>query len=138
MKTVCWNCRGIDTTAVERALLDVQKQWGPDVFFLSETHLNTARAKKLRKNLNMDHVEVVESVRASGGLLLFWRKSVVLEVMGKTKKFIDVKVGDSLEESWRLTGFYGEPKWEDRSLTWDYLRGLYLQHPYLGCHRRFQ
>lgn len=25
----------------------------------------------------------------------------------------------------RLTGFYGEPKWEDRSLTWNY--NLYLQ-----------
>ena len=46
------------STAAERALLDVQKQWGPDVVFLSETHLNTVKAEKLRKELKMDRMEV--------------------------------------------------------------------------------
>ena len=86
MKILCWNCRGIASAAAERTLLDVQKKWWPDVFFLSETHMNTVRAEKLMRKLKMDHVEVEESVGASGGLLMFWNNSCVIEVLGKTKK----------------------------------------------------
>ena len=110
MKTVGWNSRGMASTAAERALLDIQKQWGPDVLFLSGTHLNKVRAKKLRKKLKMDHIEVVESVGASGGLILYWRHSVVVQVLSKTRNFIDVVIGGTTEERWRLTGFYGEPR----------------------------
>ena len=76
MKILCWNCRGLASTAAVRSLLDVQKQWGSDVFFLSETHLNTVKAEKVRREVNMEHMKVVDSVGASGGLILFWRNPV--------------------------------------------------------------
>lgn len=60
MKITSWNCRRMTSSATERALLDIQKQWGPDVLFLSETHLNTTKAGKSMRKLNMDGMEVVE------------------------------------------------------------------------------
>lgn len=87
------------STKAVRALLDVQKQWGPDVFFLSETYLNTVKAERLRKKLQMDKVEVHESAGASGGLLLFWRNPITIQVRDKSKNFIDVLVGRSPEET---------------------------------------
>ena len=68
------------SAAAERSLLDVQKQWGPDVVFLSETHLNKAKAEKLRKKLKMDSMEVHESNGASGGLLLFGRRPLAIQL----------------------------------------------------------
>ena len=51
--------------------------------------------------LKMDHEELVESIAASGGLLDLWRNPVVLKVIGKTKNFIDVRMGTSSDEKWR-------------------------------------
>lgn len=56
-------------TVAERALLDIQKQWGSNAIFLSETHLNKARANKFMRKLKMDYVEVHESDGASVGLV---------------------------------------------------------------------
>ena len=127
MKILCWNCRGLTNTAAVRSLLDVQKQWGSDVFFLSETHLNTVKAEKVRRKVNMEHMEVVDSVGASGGLILLWRNPVHIQVKDKSKNFIDVVVGAPGDEPWRFTGFYGEPRWEDKHLSWGYIRSLYQQ-----------
>lgn len=115
------------STAAERVLLDVQKQWGPDVVFLSEMHLNIAKAEKLRRKLRMDRVEVQESNGASGGLLLFWRNPATIQFRDKSKNFIDVIVGDGTNELWRFTGFYGEPKWEEKHLSLACLRDLHLR-----------
>jgi hypothetical protein len=38
--------------------------------------------------------------------------------------YIDVSVHESTGKVWRLTGIYGEPKWEDKYKTWDKLREL--------------
>lgn len=44
-----------------RALLDLQRRERPDVLFLSETHLGTAKAEILRKKLQFDHLSIFES-----------------------------------------------------------------------------
>jgi hypothetical protein len=72
-------------------------------------------------------MEVVDSVGASGGLILFWRNPVHIQVKDKSIFFIDVVVGAPGDEPWRFTGFYGEPRWEDKHLSWGYIRSLY-QH----------
>ncbi|XP_010230168.1 uncharacterized protein LOC104582375 [Brachypodium distachyon] len=64
-----------------------------------------------------------ESDGHSGGLLLMWKKECKIKVHDITANFIDVAVEDVVE--WRLTGFYGEPKWEDKYKSWDYLRDLH-------------
>ena len=73
----------------------------------------------------MDRMEVYESDGASGGLLLTWRSPVVIETLNIEKNFIDAVVGGANDEKWRLTGFYGEPKWEDKHLSWSYFRDLH-------------
>jgi hypothetical protein len=75
----------------------------------------------------MDHKFVVRSERRSGGLILFWKKEVGVELTFKCKNYIDVTIGRGLENIWRLTGVYGEPRWEDKHLTWQRLRDLHAQ-----------
>lgn len=106
-----------------RALLDLQRRERPDVLFLSETHLGTAKAEILRKKLQFDHLSIFESDGPSGGLLMLWRKETAIYVQDVSEYFIDVIVDDGRE--WRLTGIYGESRWEHKGKTWEALRYLH-------------
>ena len=57
-------------------------------------------------------------------MILFWKKEIVIEQTFSAPKYIDVKVVENPGKIWRLTGIYGEPKWEDKYKTWDKLRDL--------------
>ena len=124
MKILSLNCQGLGNAPTVRALLDVQKRCDPEVMFLSETHLDTYPAECLRRRLKMDLKIVNPSDGRSGGVLLLWRKEIVIEPIHSAPKYIDVKVVERPDKIWRLTGLYGEPRWEDKYKTWDKLRQL--------------
>jgi hypothetical protein len=42
-----------------------------------------------------------------------------------TTDFIDTTVEEDNGDIWWLTGFYGEPSWENKHNTYDVLRGLH-------------
>jgi hypothetical protein len=50
------------------------KQIKSDVLFLSETHLDKARAGNLMRKLGFDLFSIFKSDGQSGGLLIMWRK----------------------------------------------------------------
>ena len=70
MKILSLNGRGLKKATTVRALLKLVKRCGPDIVFLSETHLDEWPAEILRRKLEMDFKEVVCSDGRSGGLLL--------------------------------------------------------------------
>jgi hypothetical protein len=107
MKLLSANCRGLVGAPAVRALLNLQKQKGADVLFLSEIHLDDWPAECLRRKLQIDHKFVVRSEGRSGGLILFWKKEVGVELRFKCKNYIDVTIGRGLENIWRLTGDEG-------------------------------
>ena len=61
-----------------------------------------------RWKLNMKNMVVKNSVRASGGLALFWKKEVDLKVLSLSKYHIDAIIKEADGCCWRFTGFYGE------------------------------
>jgi len=112
MKIMAWNCQGLASARAVRALLEIQKRERPDVFFLSETHLGKAKAEILKRKLGCDHFIIHESDGRSGGLLMLWRKDIVIQNQGVSQYFIDVVIRGN--EEWRLTGIYGEPSWDKK------------------------
>ena len=80
MKILSLNCHGLGGVAAVTALANLQKRGGADVLFLSETHLDEWPAECLRRRLHMDHKIVVRSDGKSGGLLLMWKKDIVVEL----------------------------------------------------------
>jgi len=123
MKILAWNCQGLASARAFRALLDIQKQERPDVFFLSETHLGRAKAENLKRKLGCDHFIIHESDGRSGGLLMMWKKDFDIQSQSVSQYFIDVVIkGD---EEWRSTGIYGEPRWEHKHLSWEVMRSLH-------------
>jgi hypothetical protein len=71
----------------------------------------------------MDYKIVNPSNGRSGGVIFFWKKEIKLQQIFSAPKYIDVTISEN-DRVWRLTGIYGEPKWEDKYKTWDKLREL--------------
>ncbi|XP_021304035.1 uncharacterized protein LOC110430565 [Sorghum bicolor] len=124
MRLITWNCRGLGNGPAIRGLLDIQKREAPDILFLSETKHNGKWLDWLRWKLEMLNLVTVDSVGTSGGLALFWRRGIEVEVKSFSKYHIDsvIKENDGIE--WRFTGIYGESKNEDKDNTWEILRCL--------------
>jgi hypothetical protein len=72
----------------------------------------------------MDYKIVNPSNGRSGGVMLLWKKEVVIQQIFSAPKYIDVQVIEASDKIWRLTGMYGERKWEDKYKNWDKIREL--------------
>jgi len=93
-----------------RGLLNLQKEEDPDILFLSETKMDERRIKGLRWKLGLTNMVVKDCNGKSGGLAIFWRKEISLQLWGISRIYIDADVVESDGFVWRFTGFYGEPK----------------------------
>ncbi|KAL0327977.1 UNVERIFIED_CONTAM: hypothetical protein Scaly_2230300 [Sesamum calycinum] len=81
----------------------------PSLVFLSETKCSSYRISCLHSRLNM-HGVGVDSHGRSGGLALFWDKSVSCVLRSFSRHHIDVTVQAYDDSSpWHFTDFYGEP-----------------------------
>jgi hypothetical protein len=85
------------------------------------------RADVVRSKLGFNFMLVHESDGRSGGLVLFSNKENKIDSLYIGPNFIDVTVGDSGDQQWRFTGFYGEPSWDKRDESWGYIRQLNLE-----------
>jgi hypothetical protein len=105
--------------------MDVHRHIKPDVTFLSESHLDKIKAEKLMRKMNYDKCLVHDSDGRSGGLILMWKKEIKIVCRRVENFFIDVLVKG--EQDWRFTGFYGEPSWENKYKSWEYIRELHAE-----------
>jgi hypothetical protein len=76
----------------------------------------------------MDFKIVNPSNGRSGGVALFWKKEVNVQQLYSAPNYIDAKIIGTDGTEWRLTGLYGEPKWQDKYKTWDKMRELNGQY----------
>jgi exonuclease III len=107
----------------------------PDVLFLSETKHDSKWMEWLRWKLGMTNLVVKDSVGASGGLAIFWRKEVNLCVKSFLKYHIDTVIKEDNGVLWQFTGIYGESKSEEKDNTWELLRLLKTKFdlPFIVC-----
>lgn len=92
--------------------------------------------EKLQNTLGFAGCFAVNSVGLSGGIGLFWSQDFEVELKNYSSGHIDTLVrrkGDAARQ-WRLTGFYGAPRVEDRHQSWRFLRTLFaIQHGAWMC-----
>lgn len=126
MKCISWNCWGLRNPKAVQELCNLVKQEGPDVVLVMETKINDKRVQRMKSILGFYGCVAVSSEGLSGGIGLFWTTEVLLNLIHFSKSHTDVtgrrKDGDT--PVWRLTGFYGEPRPEDRHITWRLIRSL--------------
>lgn len=69
----------------------------------------------------------------SGGLAVFWKKDINLQLRSVSQRYIDTDVVDSDGFVWRFTGFYGEPRSDHKEVSWKAMRTLntHARRPWL-------
>ncbi|CAN6568827.1 unnamed protein product [Malus baccata var. baccata] len=102
-----WNCRGLGSNTVVRALHGQIREHIPSMIFLSETKMKDHRIAGVRRRLGYSNGFDVAPIERAGGLSLWWEDSVQVEVLNFSKHFIDAKCGlvDS-HVRFRFTGIY--------------------------------
>ncbi|XP_062021085.1 uncharacterized protein LOC133737569 [Rosa rugosa] len=140
MNLLSWNCQGIGNPWTVRGVkwlisLNILK-----VVFLSETRCTDKEMDEIRRQVGMKSAFTVDckfvmkkhdkGVSRAGGLCWMWAEDVTVEVQSYSDSHVDVDVvvGEATDpKRWRFTGFYGQPKVENRYLSWLLLRTLALQ-----------
>ena len=76
----------------------------------------------------MDLTVIQASDGRKGVIVLFWRWEVKVEPLYAEPNYIDVRIEEGDDKTWRFTGMYGEFRWEDKYKTWHMIRDLHGQH----------
>ena len=122
MSIMSWNCQGLGRPqglTIQR-LREMRQYHFPDILFLMETKKCRNVLVDLQVWLGYAHVYTINPVGFSGGLALFWKKNVQVDVLTASKNVIDcsVNLGDF---SFLLSCVYGEPITNGRSVIWERL-----------------
>lgn len=119
MRLISWNCQGLGPTLTGKALRRLKKKHDPDLLFLMETKQPDEIISKWQSNLNFVDSYVVYAVGSSGGLALFWKDTVSVDILCNSKNFIDSAVTFVSEGSHcKITWLYGNPHTNEKLSFW--------------------
>jgi hypothetical protein len=96
------------------------------VVFLCETKKYAKDMNTLKWSLGFMNGVAVDCVGRSGGLALWWKEEVEVQVRPWCNIFIDAKITYNCKV-WRFSDIYGKPRTECRFRTWEALRFLHSQ-----------
>ena len=110
MSLLLWNYCGLGNPRTENELVRLIQEKDPSVVFIAETWADEARLDCTLSNINFDQKWVVPRLNRGGGLVLFWKNSISIEVVDSHRYFIDTIINGNTKNAWRFTDFYGEPE----------------------------
>ena len=82
------------------------------------------RLKFLLRNFVCDQKFVVSKINQGGSLALLWRSDIDVNVVSSSLNHIDAEINLGKENSWRFTGFYGNPETHKHHDSWAILKNL--------------
>ena len=109
MNYIRWNCHGLGQARAVLELTEMVKKQSPTIIFLMETRSKESFLKNLRSKLELDNVHIVPRLNIGGGLALYWKKGIDLHVLDSSPSHIDAVINPGVDDTWRFTGFYGNP-----------------------------
>lgn len=80
MSLISWNCRGLRNLWTVRVLQKVINKEDPAIAFLMETKLDLDWMGKVKDRCKFKKGLVVPSRGKSGGLAMFWKEEVKLDI----------------------------------------------------------
>ena len=99
--------------------------------FVAEIWLDIARLFGICDKLKLGGCFGVSRINRAGGLTIFWRRDINIQVIDPSPYFIDAIVNEGMVETWRFSGFYGRPKMHLRHESWNCRRRLHSENSLL-------
>ena len=124
MSCLVWNCRGLGNPCTKNKLVEMVRAKDSFVVFIAEAWANEARLNNVKRKIQFENMFIIPRTSRGGGLVLFWRSSIVVTVEWSDKNHIDAIINKDMEDEWRFTGFYGEPETFRRIESWNLLQSL--------------
>ena len=100
MSLLLWNCRGFGNPCTENELAEMVQAKDPSVMFLAKTWADEARLKQVLQKIQFENIFIAPRPNRGGGLVLFWRSSIDISVVGSSKNFIDAIINRNKEDDW--------------------------------------
>ena len=89
MNLLSWNCRGLGNRRKVRGLVKVINKQDPNIVFLIETKSGLDWILKVRDWCKYKNGLIVPSRGSSGGLTLFWKQEIRLDIQTYSHSHID-------------------------------------------------
>ena len=115
MSLLSWNCQELGNPQTVNTLKKVIWLEDLNLVFLMKTKSDEEWVKIARNQCGFKDSHVVPSDGLKGGLALFWKSDIKVDVLNSSLSFIDalIKGGDRIG-CWHLIGFYGHPETSQR------------------------
>ena len=127
MRTLAWNYRGVGRAPTVKGLKELIHESNPKIVFQSETKSKSPRINKIKSRLNFANYYYVEPIGRAGGLALFWRLRVELEIVYFDKNMITAFVYSGPPNSpWLLFAIYRPCRRNKRTIFWEMLKNMVL------------
>ena len=89
-----------------------------------KTKVDTNVIERICRKSQMRNSFVVPRLNRGGGLALLWRENLKLDVLTSLERHIDTIIDFRMDDAWRFTGFYGDPKTANWEHSWSLLKDL--------------
>ena len=119
MLVLSWNCQGVGRPLTVCNLRELCRVHRPDVVFLMETKNKQNKLESIRRSTCFNGHFYVDPVGRSGGLALWWRDNLAMQVLSGCKNMILVNGSClSLSFNYKACFIYGPHSREERSMLW--------------------
>jgi hypothetical protein len=94
MVALSWNCRGLGNPRTVRSLCRLVKDKKPTLVFLMETKVTRQRVNFLPSRIGLDNMFIVDCRGKSGGFILLWKSTAVVEIQNFSSNHINAVIKD--------------------------------------------
>ncbi|KAF7838660.1 reverse transcriptase [Senna tora] len=127
---LCWNARGAASPEFRRAFMDLKARYNPNIMFISETRIGSARADAILNNLGFSGSFKVDPMGYAGGLWVLWdAREVKLTIQGSTFQEIHALLEVRDHHPMLVSFIYASPLLDRRKLVWINLQEIASVNP---------
>ena len=92
MRCIVWNCRELGNQLAVQEFVELVKAKTLSVAFLAETLVDVARLNYVKDRIRFDKKFFVQRINKGGGLVLFWKDDINIDVESSSLNYIDVTI----------------------------------------------